>query len=60
MDRLDGNPNFMTTDDVDGNITDSAAAATAMATGEKSFDGARSPISLEQNERSNRGASGHA
>jgi alkaline phosphatase len=40
MDRLDRNPNFMTTDDVDGNITDSAAAATAMATGEKTFDGA--------------------
>jgi alkaline phosphatase len=40
MDRLDGNPNLMTTHDVDGNITDSAAAATTLATGVKTYNGA--------------------
>ena len=40
MDRLDGDPNFMTTDDVDGDVTDSAAAGTALATGVKTFGGA--------------------
>ena len=48
MDRLDSNPNFMTTDDVTGGITDSAAAATAMATGVKTFDGAIS-VDVDRN-----------
>jgi alkaline phosphatase len=40
LDELDADPGFMTTDDVDGGITDSAAAATAMATGQKTYYGA--------------------
>jgi alkaline phosphatase len=40
MDRLDGNPNLMTTHNVDGNITDSAAAGTTLATGVKTYNGA--------------------
>jgi alkaline phosphatase len=40
LDRLDANPGLMTTDDVFGEVTDSAASATAMATGYKSYYGA--------------------
>ena len=40
MDRIDPTPGEMTTDDVFGGITDSAASATAMATGRKTVYGA--------------------
>lgn len=40
LDRLDRNPGLMTTEDIFGGITDSAASATAMATGYKSYYGA--------------------
>ncbi len=40
MDRVDGDPSFITTHSVFGGITDSAAAGTALATGVKTFNGA--------------------
>jgi alkaline phosphatase len=40
MDRVDGDPSFITTHSVFGGITDSAAAGTALATGIKTTDGA--------------------
>jgi len=42
MDRLDSAPGQMTTNDVFGGVTDSAASATAMATGRKTINGAMS------------------
>ncbi len=42
MDRLDSAPGQMTHDNVYGEITDSAASATAMATGRKTINGAMS------------------
>ena len=40
IDRMDPKPGAMTTNNVYGEVTDSAAAATALATGEKSYNGA--------------------
>jgi len=42
MDRLDPSPGLMSHDNVFNEVTDSAASATAMATGQKTFNGAMS------------------
>ena len=42
MDRLDPNPDLMSHDNIYGEVTDSAASATAMATGQKTYNGAMS------------------
>jgi alkaline phosphatase len=47
MDLLDGDPAFATTYEEDGRITDSAAAGTALATGEKTVYG---NVSMESDE----------
>jgi alkaline phosphatase len=44
MDRLDASPGFVTTHDALGEITDSAAAGTALATGRKTRNGAISMV----------------
>ena len=44
MDRLDASPGWMTTHNVEGGITDSAAAGTALATGVKTRNGAISMV----------------
>jgi alkaline phosphatase len=44
MDRLDASPGWMTTHNVEGDITDSAAAGTALATGVKTRNGAISMV----------------
>ena len=42
MDRLDASPGRMAHDNIYGEVTDSAASATAMATGRKTYNGAMS------------------
>lgn len=42
MDRLDPYPGLMSHDNICGEVTDSAASATAMATGQKTSNGAMS------------------
>ncbi len=46
MDVLDGTPGQMTTHNISGGVTDSAAAATAMATGQKTINGY---VSVDEN-----------